>query len=73
MMNFTQVACEQMRERQSARGLHFAERKAGVQVFHVGQVDQHFARETAEFAQVGADDLQLEGAGAADVEARDCG
>jgi secreted PhoX family phosphatase len=49
--------------------LHLAQRKAGVDVFHVRQVDQHLARELREAVQVARDHLQLEGAGAADVVA----
>ena len=34
-----------------------------MQVFHIGQVDQYFARKLAERVQIAADHLQLEGAG----------
>ena len=60
-----------MPQRQRGAGFHFAERKTGVQVFHIRQIDQHVARELAEAVQVAADDLQFKRAGAADVVAAD--
>jgi hypothetical protein len=42
-----------------------------VEVFHVGQVDQHLACELGKAVQVLRHHLQLEGAGAADVVAGD--
>ncbi len=61
----------QMAQRQGTAGLHLAQREAGVQVFHIRQVDQHLARELAEGVEVAAHHLQLKGAGAADVVAAD--
>src|SRR5665647_3906364 len=62
---------DQMAEWQRAAGLDLAQRKTGVQILDVGQVDQHVACELAEAVEVAADHLELEGAGAADVVAAD--
>eukprot|EP01034_Spumella_vulgaris_P025571 gene25571-32041_t len=39
------LGLRQVRQRQRAAGLDLAQREAGVHVFHVGQVQQHLARE----------------------------
>ena len=44
--------------------------KTGVQVFHIGKVDQHITGKLAEGVQVLAHHLQLKGASAADVVTR---
>ena len=56
----------QMPQWQGAAGLDLAERKTGVQVFHVGQVDQVLQGKLAEGFEVLRHHLQLKGAGAAD-------
>ncbi len=61
----------QMAQRQRAASLHLAQREAGVHILHIGQVDQHLARELAEGVEVAAHHLQLKGACAADVVAAD--
>jgi len=58
-----------MTQRQSAAGLDLAQRKAGVNVFHIGQVHEFFQGKLAEGFQVLGYDLQLKGTGAADVVA----
>jgi hypothetical protein len=59
----------QVAQRQRRAGLHLAQREAGVDVLHVGQLEQRVHGPAAVGVQVGGQHLQLEGAGAADVVA----
>ena len=63
------AAFTEVRQRQRPCCLYLAQRKAGVQVFHIGQVQQYIARKLRESVQITCHHLQLEGAGAADVVA----
>ena len=48
----------QVCERQSAAGLDFTQREAGVHVFHMRQIDQHLARKLAEAEAAKAKSLE---------------
>lgn len=59
-----------MLQRQRAAGLDLTERKAGVQILDVGQVDQDRAGKLGEGIEIPRNHLQFEGARPADVVAR---
>jgi len=60
-----------MAQWQNAVGLDLAQRKTGMDVFHVGQIHEAAQREARKTVQVARYYLQLESAGAADVVAGD--
>jgi len=60
-----------MAQWQNAVGLDLAQRKTGMDVFHVGQIHEAAQREARKTVQVARHYLQLESAGAADVVAGD--